>query len=75
MSKHSTKGTVLVTGASSGIGAALARTFASQGFALVLTARRESLLKELHEELSPLTDVTYIAVSYTHLTLPTIYSV
>ncbi len=60
MSKHSTKGTVLVTGASSGIGAALARTFASQGFALVLTARRESLLKELHEELSPLTDVTYI---------------
>ena len=60
MSNHSTKGTVLVTGASSGIGAALARTFASQGFALVLTARRESLLKELSEELSPLTGVTYI---------------
>ncbi len=60
MSNQSAKGTVLVTGASSGIGAALARTFASHGFSLVLTARRENLLQELSDELSSETDVSYI---------------
>jgi uncharacterized protein len=42
----------LVTGASSGIGAALARTFAHQGHALVLTARREAPLKRLADEIA-----------------------
>lgn len=43
--------TVLVTGASSGIGAELARLFAKSGSALVLTARSVDKLEELAREL------------------------
>lgn len=41
----------LITGASSGIGAATARAFAKQGYDLLLTARREERLKELTSKL------------------------
>ena len=44
--------TCLVTGASSGIGAELARGLARRGHGVTLTARREERLEELAEELS-----------------------
>ena len=42
----------LITGASAGIGAALARVFAEHGHALVLTARREGQLEILADEIA-----------------------
>jgi len=49
----STQGNVaLVTGASGGIGEALAKVFAEHGFHLILVARTESKLKELGDALS-----------------------
>jgi short-subunit dehydrogenase len=42
----------LITGASAGIGAALARVFAAAGHALVLSARREPQLAALAEEIA-----------------------
>ena len=41
----------LITGASSGIGAELARVYASHSHNLILVARRQDLLNELAEEL------------------------
>jgi short-subunit dehydrogenase len=46
-----TRRLVLVTGASSGIGKALAREFAANGWDLALTARREDRLKDFAEEM------------------------
>lgn len=42
----------VITGASSGIGAELARVYATEGYDLVLTARREKRLEDLKAELS-----------------------
>lgn len=44
-------GSVLITGASSGIGKGYANAFAELGFSLILTARREELLIQLQDEL------------------------
>ncbi|WP_262029481.1 SDR family NAD(P)-dependent oxidoreductase [Microvirga sp. Mcv34] len=41
----------LITGASSGIGAELARAFAGRGYSLVLTARRHERLESLSDEI------------------------
>lgn len=43
--------TILITGASSGIGAACARVFAQAGAKLILVARRQERLEQLAEEL------------------------
>jgi uncharacterized protein len=46
-----TRPLILITGASAGIGAALAREFASHGWDLALTARRKDRLEDLAEEM------------------------
>ena len=46
------KRTMLITGASAGLGAALAREYAQRGWDLVLLARREERLKALADELN-----------------------
>jgi short-subunit dehydrogenase len=43
---------ILITGASAGLGAEMARQFAAKGHNLALTARREDRLKALQEELT-----------------------
>lgn len=51
---------MVITGASSGIGLVTARMAAKRGAKLVLVARSEPALQTLTEELSALTDTTYV---------------
>ncbi len=55
----------LVTGATAGIGEAIARQLASRGYNLMLTGRRESRLADLAEELSGSVDVSTFACDLT----------
>ncbi|NMC05089.1 MAG: SDR family oxidoreductase [Candidatus Lokiarchaeota archaeon] len=65
-----TTGTALITGASSGIGAEFARQLASQGFKLVLVARRKEMLDQLAAELSEKCKVTIIVLAADLATQP-----
>jgi len=53
--------TALVTGASRGLGLALARALAERGWNLILTARDETKLKQVRDELAQKTHVAAIA--------------
>lgn len=57
------KRTALITGASSGFGAAFARLFAQDGYNVVLVARSLSKLQVLADELSQKFDIQAIAVA------------
>ena len=54
--------TALITGASSGFGAACAHAFARSGWRLILTARRSDALAQLQAELAPITPVHVITL-------------
>jgi NAD(P)-dependent dehydrogenase (short-subunit alcohol dehydrogenase family) len=56
-----TERTALITGASQGLGLALARTLAARGWNLIITARDPDLLRAARDELAKLTHVAAIA--------------
>lgn len=62
MNSDFTGKTVIITGASAGVGAATARTFAHLGANLVLVARGQAALDKITEELSAITSVINIAM-------------
>jgi 3-oxoacyl-[acyl-carrier protein] reductase len=64
------KPVVLVTGASAGIGDAIARRFAAGGFRIVAVARRQERLARLEKELAGQTDVASLAVDVTATDAP-----
>ena len=45
--------TVLITGASSGVGAAAARQFAGKGYQVILVGRNEARLSSIADEIGP----------------------
>ncbi len=63
-------GHALVTGASSGIGAAIAREYARRGVPLVLTARREARLQQLARELGASVPVDVIVADLADAAAP-----
>jgi NAD(P)-dependent dehydrogenase (short-subunit alcohol dehydrogenase family) len=60
MTNSNTSHTALITGASRGLGLALARQLAQQGWNLIVDARGAAALETVREELAPLTRVVAI---------------
>jgi NAD(P)-dependent dehydrogenase (short-subunit alcohol dehydrogenase family) len=61
MKRNSRERTALITGASRGLGLALARGLANHGWNLILTSRDEERLREVRDELAARTHVAAIA--------------
>jgi meso-butanediol dehydrogenase/(S,S)-butanediol dehydrogenase/diacetyl reductase len=64
------KPVVLVTGASAGLGDAIARRFAAGGFRIVAVARRKDRLDQLATDLSRTTNIEILAADVTHPDTP-----
>ena len=60
MTNNNTSQTALITGASRGLGLALARQLAHQGWNLIIDARGSAALETVRKELAPLTRVVAI---------------
>lgn len=58
------KRTILVTGATSGIGKATAVKFASNGFGVIITGRRKERLDDLEEELNKIEGADIISLNF-----------
>src|SRR6266702_1748316 len=61
---------VVVTGASAGIGDAIARRFATGGYRIVAVARRQDRLDQLARDLSPTTNIETLAADVTVADVP-----
>lgn len=70
MSNSADKPVVLITGASSGIGDAVARKFAKAGWRIVGVARRRERLEQLKKELSGITEMEFLVADVTEQDAP-----
>lgn len=64
------RGVVLITGASSGLGAEMARQFADLGYDLALAARRTDRLEALAEEITTVVDACHVEIAALDVTDP-----
>ena len=70
MANPSTKPVVIITGASAGIGDAIARKFAQEGWNIVAVARRKERLEQLAGDLSGKAEVAIVAGDVTDPAVP-----